>query len=86
MKARKRQYDVKQFHMKTSLDQQKLEEITAAAEAIPTKAPLHGQGEAAKILYKKGYSIRAISRFLADNGIAVSTTAITNYFQKENIL
>jgi len=69
--------------MKT-IDQKKLEEIKAAANAIAPNAPLKGQAEVAKILHEKGYSIRAISRFLSEHGLPVSTTAITNYFRQED--
>jgi len=67
-----------------TINQNKLEAIKAAAEAVPPNAPLKGQGEVAKILREKRYSIRAISRFLAENGLPVSTTAITNYFRQED--
>lgn len=69
----------------TTIDQNKLEEIKAAAKAIAPNAPLKGQAEVAKILREKGYSARAISRFLGENGLPVSTTAITNYFHQEGI-
>ena len=69
--------------MKTIIDHKKLEEVKAVAEAAEPNAPLKGQAEIAKILRTKGYSIRAISRFLGEHGLAVSTTAITNYFRQE---
>lgn len=70
--------------MITTIDQEKLEEIKVAAEAVAPNAPLKGQAEIAKILRAKGYGIRAISRFLCDHGLPVSTTAITNYFRQED--
>ena len=73
----------KQTLMKTIIDHKKLEEVKAVAEAATPNAPLKGQAEIAKLLRTKGYSIRAISRFLGEHGLAVSTTAITNYFRQE---
>lgn len=70
--------------MKT-IDQNQLEKVTAAAEAFAQASPLKGQADVAVILQKKGFSVRAISRFLSDNGLPVSTTAISNYFRKEGI-
>lgn len=66
--------------MKT-INQEMLEEIKAAANAVAPNAPLKGQAEVATMLREKGYSVRAISRFLGEHGLPVSPTAITNYFR-----
>jgi hypothetical protein len=71
-------------HIMKTIDQQKLEQIKAAALAVAPNAPLKGQGEVAKILRMKGYSVRAISRILGENDMPVSPTAITNYLRQED--
>jgi hypothetical protein len=68
--------------MSALLTQEKLEELAKLANSVvPQGAALKGQGEIARILKNRGFGIRQIARFLSENGVPCSVTAVANFFK-----
>jgi precorrin-6B methylase 1 len=71
--------------MKTQIPKDKLQELIKLAES--SDAPIHealkGQGEAALILKNKGFGVRQIARFLSENGIPISATAVSKFLNSQ---